>query len=171
MLHVATDVEEYAEHTKKVLISSLVPPKPSTANEEKQGMFSSSSSRRRPPQTAAESAAAGKEDGLEHPEARHTRAVVEEQIPREETNNGAHRRPWQQQQQQAEGETECKMSCRVLSDEVSARWEGGETAERPSWRPLTIYEEKAREAGRRVRDFSYRLELLPAASNSPPFEQ
>lgn len=41
--------------------------------------------------------------------------------------------------------------------ETAVRWEGGEASERPSWRPVTNYERKAIEAGRRVRDFSYRL--------------
>lgn len=41
--------------------------------------------------------------------------------------------------------------------ETEVRWEGGEASERPSWRPVTNYERKAIEAGRRVRDFSYRL--------------
>lgn len=45
----------------------------------------------------------------------------------------------------------------VASGVVALYWEGGEEVNRPDWRPLTKYEEKAREAGRRVRDFSYRL--------------
>lgn len=38
-------------------------------------------------------------------------------------------------------------------------WVGGETVERPPCRPVTKYEEKARAAGRTVRDFRYRLVL------------
>lgn len=179
MFHVATDVEEYAEHTKRVVMSSLVSLKPSTVTEEKQNLLSSSSPPR-PPQTTPESVGAGataataatggKKDGLDRPEARHTREV-EEQITREGTTNGACPRPWQQHQQQAEGEREYNTSSRGFSNEVSARWEGGETAKRPSWRPLTKYEEKAREASRRVRDFSYRLEVPTAAFGPPPLEQ
>lgn len=169
MLHVATDVEGYAEHTKRVVTASLLSPKPSTATEEKQDMLSSSSSSLSP-QTAvdtveAAAAASAKEGRLKHPEKRHTRGV-EEQILPGDTTDGGHRRPWQQRQQQAEdGGGRENSSSRSLSDEV--RWEGGEAAERPSWRPLTKYEEKAREAGRRVRDFSYRLELQAASSCSP----
>lgn len=49
-------------------------------------------------------------------------------------------------------------------DRAEACWEGGEVVERPSWRPLTKYEAKAREAGRHVRDFRYRLvQQLPQA--------
>lgn len=45
-------------------------------------------------------------------------------------------------------------------------WEGGRTSERPPWRPVTNYEMKAREAGRPVRDFCYRLVGTPGPTTS-----
>lgn len=45
----------------------------------------------------------------------------------------------------------------ISVDNPEVRWDGGEENQRPAWRPLTKYEEKAREAGRIVRDFSYQL--------------
>lgn len=57
---------------------------------------------------------------------------------------------------------------RNVTDERVACWTGGETGERPTWRPVTKYEEKAREAGRRVRNFRYRLDLAsPVRLPSP----
>lgn len=60
-----------------------------------------------------------------------------------------------------------------LPTNTNLYWRGGETSERPAWRPLTDYERKAREAGRRVRDFRYRLAeesspLIGAAGDARP---
>ena len=46
-------------------------------------------------------------------------------------------------------------------------WVGGEIAARNPCRPSTTYEEKARAAGRRVRDFRYRLEHNCAKVDCP----
>lgn len=170
LLHVATDVEVYAEHTARVVAQqNSRSPKPPAFTEEKetQGTLSGSIPSRQPPTAAgvgagaagavaAGSVAAGEEQRLGSLEERTNRRV--EQVSDAKSVGGA--RGAQRQQAGGEGQS----SSRTSWEEVSVRWKGGETAQRPSSRPLTKYEEKAREAGRRVRDFKYRLELPPAAS-------
>ncbi|CAM9352434.1 unnamed protein product, partial [Ectocarpus sp. 4 AP-2014] len=138
-LHVATDVDGYAEHTVRVM-STWTPEKwPKTA---------------RPTSSTMPSGTAAAEDtelGFRQLGGVHR----EEQLQGEELTDGLRGGPQQQQREGSNGDTR-------LVSEVPGCWVGGETAERPSWRPLTKYEEKAREAGRRVRDFSYWLELPEA---------
>eukprot|EP00903_Cladosiphon_okamuranus_P008617 g8264.t1 len=158
LLHVATDVEVYAEHIARVVAEqnarSAKPPAFTEEKEEKQNAISCSL----PSQSStAEAVAATGVEGRRGNLGERKRRWVEP-IPRAnpvEDQCGP-------QRQQAGGEG--RGSSRPTLEEVSARWKGGETAQRPSSRPLTKYEEKARKAGRRVRDFRYRLEL-PAAES------
>lgn len=144
-LHVATDVEGYAEHTVRV-VSTWTPEKwPQTS--------------RPSPSPMPSRRAAAKDQQLGFQQLRGVHR--EEQLQGEEFPDGMRGGPQRQQQGGNNGD-----STRLVS-EVSGCWLGGETAERPSWRPFTKYEEKAREAGRRVRDFAYRLEL-PVAPHPPP---
>ncbi|CAM9506859.1 unnamed protein product [Ectocarpus sp. 12 AP-2014] len=139
-LHVATDVEGYAEHTVRVI---------STWTPEKRSKTARPTSSTTPSDTAA---AEDTELGFQQLGGVHW----EEQLQGEKFADGMRGGPQQQQRAGSNGD-----STRLVS-EVSGCWVGGETAERPSWRPFTKYEEKAREAGGRVRDFSYRLELPEA---------
>lgn len=166
LLRVATDVEGYSEHTKReVARYNSLSPKPPTFNKEREeqeeqereevlslsSVSSSSSSVLRPPQAAAPArtpAVAEDEVGLD---------VFEERITSRRADQTPQHVCGQQQQQQAGGDGQSRS--RLCSGGFFARWEGGETAHRPMSRPLTKYEEKAKGAGRRVRDFRYRLEL------------
>lgn len=168
LLHVATDVEVYAEHTARVVAEqNSRSPKPPAFSEEKNTQSALSCSLPSQPSTAAaaataeaaEAVAAGEEESLGNLGEREKR-LVEQTAPSKPVGDACG-----PQRQQAGGEGKGSNS-RPSSEEVSVRWEGGETAQRPSSRPLTKYEEKAREAGRRVRDFRYRLEL-PAAESRP----
>lgn len=147
-LHVATDVDGYAEHTVRVM-STWTPEKwPQTVRPSLSPM----------PSRAA--AAEGQELGLR--QQLEERGVHRgEHLQGEEFTDGMDGPRQQQQGAGSKGD-----STRLVS-EASGCWIGGETAERPSWRPFTKYEEKAREAGRHVRDFAYRLEL-PVAPHPPP---
>lgn len=178
LLHVATDVEVYAEHTARVVAgqnSRSPTPRDFTEEKEAQSPLSRSFPSRQPPTAAtattaattrtttvagaivaAGSVTAGEGERLGNPEDRKKRRA--EQVFG--ANPVADACGPQRQQAGSEGQS----SSRPSSEELSVHWKGGETAQRPPSRPLTKYEEKAREAGRRVRDFKYRLELPPAAS-------
>eukprot|EP00752_Nemacystus_decipiens_P005652 g5115.t1 len=167
LLHVATDVQVYAEHTARVVAqqnsrSSKAPD--FTERKETQGTRSWSCASRRSPTAvvaAAISATAGngeRIDSLEEPRYR----WVEQKTPGAKPVGDA---PGPQRKQ-AGGEWQS--SGRSPSEEVCVRWKGGETAHRPSSRPVTKYEERAREAGTRVRDFRYRLELPSQRHPDPP---
>lgn len=146
-LHVATDVQAYAEHTVGVMETAETPEKL---------IKSPSSSSMLPwsPQSARESAQEEhRKRAVETCDEGNSRRADPPASERDATGTRGGSQ-WQQQQEEGERNTDAGLA----SDKVSARWIGGEVQERPPWRPLTRYEEKAREAGRRVWDFSYRLE-------------
>lgn len=151
LLHVATDVEVYAEHTARVVKeqnSRFRSPKQRAFTEEEETQSALSGST--PPQPPTAAAAAGK--GEERPgnlDERKNRRV--ERIPRAQPVGDACGSRSQKARDEGQGG-----SSRASREEVSVRWEGGETTQRPSSRPLTKYEERAREAGRHVWDFRYR---------------
>lgn len=168
LLHVATDVEVYAEHTARIVAQqnsrSPKPPAFTGEREVKNTLACSLPSRQpsiaavAPPPAGSVGIATGERERFGNPEER--KRCLGEQIPPAFSVVGT----CGPQHKQAGGEGQG--SSRSTSEEVWVRWEGGETAQRPSSRPLTKYEEKAREAGRRVRDLKYRLEL-PAARPRP----
>ncbi|CAM9130283.1 unnamed protein product [Scytosiphon promiscuus] len=151
MLHVATDVEAYAEHTVRVMNTMGAPEnllKPSSPSP-------SISIPSWSPPPAVELAQKEERNKAEVESREENISRRAGRLPLEnDASDSPVRSPQQEQQEGVKGDND---SGHPL-DKIFARWLGGELQERPPSRPLTRYEEKAREAGRRVRDFTYRLE-------------
>ncbi|CAN0237822.1 unnamed protein product, partial [Laminaria digitata] len=133
-LHLATDVEEYAEHIERVMSATTRP-------EKKKQTESSYSPPPLPGTFSPKSLEGFLARGEESPAQFFLSVDFSARRPRKAPGGGVQAA----EMMGVEGACLC--------------WEGGETLDRPAWRPLTSYERKAREAGRRVRDFSYRLEV------------
>lgn len=158
-LHVATDVQAYAEHTVGVMETLETP--------ENTLISSSSSSSWSPPPATEPVRGEGKEHRVESYDGGN---FLRENHPTRETDDSGAPERSQRRQEQEEDKKIDHAGAGLASDVAffPARWVGGEVQERPPWRPLTRYEEKAREAGRRVRDFSYRLESRTAPCQLTP---
>lgn len=129
-LHIATDVEEYGNHVLRVMAEASPPLSLADTAAGDTAVSEAATTA-----AATEQARTREDGGLEAVELDIAAEPLEKRGVVSDTDRGH------------PGCGEVTVLC----------WEGGEEHARPEWRPSTKYESKAREAGRRVRDFSYRL--------------
>ena len=154
MLHLATDVEEYAEHIERVMSEAMRRPGKKHSELEPVSEAFSARGERGP----AGFLSSGGRDPAEF-------LLSEQQHPARFFLSGDDSGKQPRSTAKMYG---AEISVAAEMGVAGACWEGEEMLERPAWRPLTSYERKAREAGRRVRDFSYRLVEVPLSSASSP---